>query len=146
MFRIETTADQHRRQLVERRLEETNNRLSPVMRALRDTHTGAERPVQLYAFDEGHALVGGLVGYAWGSWLHIDLLWVDAPHRGGGLGSRLVNGAEQRASELGCGHSRVETWDFQAPNFYRKLGYAVVGVIEDYPPGLTDHLLVKSLS
>ncbi|MCF6522249.1 GNAT family N-acetyltransferase [Streptomyces sp. JJ36] len=145
MIRIETAADEDRRALLEQRLEETNARLSPVLGDLRGTADDDERPVQLYAVEDG-ALVGGLVGYAWGRWLHIDLLWVDARHRGGGLGTRLMDGAEARAAALGCAHARVETWGFQAPDFYRKRGYRVVGVVEDYPPGETDHLLVKPLT
>jgi ribosomal protein S18 acetylase RimI-like enzyme len=61
--------------------------------------------------------------------------------RGGGLGARLVGEAVRR----GCARSRVETWDFQAPGFYRKLGYRIVSTVPDYPPGVTDYLLVKEL-
>lgn len=146
VIRIETTADRRRRDLIEQRLEETNSRVSHVMRALRGTPADDERPVQLYAVAEDGEVVGGLVGYAWGRWLHIDLLWVDEGRRGAGLGTRLMGQAEARAVELGCEHARVETWGFQAPDFYRKLGYTVVGVVENYPPGETDHLLVKPLA
>ncbi|MGW7516660.1 GNAT family N-acetyltransferase [Streptomyces sp. NPDC054796] len=147
MFRIETAVDQQRRQLIEERLDATNSVLSPVMRALRGTPADEEEPVQLFALTgENGEVAGGLVGYAWGHWLHVDLLWVDERHRGQGLGSRLMAEAEALARErYGCAHSRVETWDFQAPDFYQKLGYAIVGVVEDYPPGCTDHLLVKKL-
>ena len=37
------------------------------------------------------------------------------------------------------------TWDFQAPEFYKKQGYDVVCVIPDYPPGITEYTLTKRL-
>lgn len=147
MLRIETVVDQQRHGLIERRLEETNTRLSPVMRELRGTSADEEIPVQLYAVEAAAGdPVAGLVGYVWGHWLHVDLLWVDERHRGTGLGSRLMAQAEETArAQYGCSHSRVETWDFQAPDFYQKLGYKIVGIVEDYPPGCTDHVLTKRL-
>lgn len=151
MFRIRTAVDQQLRALVKENLRETNSRRSPVMRALRGTAADSEVPVETYALEDspghsGEVLAGGLVGHAWAHWLHIDLLWVDERHRGSGLGSRLVAEAERLAREQhGCTGSRVETFDFQAPGFYRKAGYTLVGTVEDYPPGSTDHLLVKKL-
>ncbi|MCH6160728.1 GNAT family N-acetyltransferase [Streptomyces marispadix] len=145
MFRIETQADEERRRLVRQRLRESNSRSSPVMAELRGTPSDSEVPVEVYAFD-GDRLNGGLVGEAWGFWLHIRLLWVEESARGSGLGSRLMAAAEEHARDrLGCVNSRVETFDFQAPGFYRKLGYNHVGKIEDYPPGCTEHLFVKRL-
>lgn len=133
--------------MIEGRLEDSNAARSAVMRKLRDTVADDDRPVHLYAVDEAGELVGGLVGYAWGHWLHVDLLWVDERHRGEGVGTRLMSEAERKArDELDCVHSRVETWGFQAPRFYEKLGYRIVGVVEDYPPGETDHLLVKRIA
>lgn len=145
MLRIETETGRHRRDLVHQRLRETNSRLSPVMRALRGTRADTEVPVEIYAL-ENESVAGGLIGYVWAHWLHIDLLWVDEHRRGSGLGSRLMAEAERHAREQhGCLNSRVETFDFQAPGFYQKLGYTLVGKVEDYPPGCTDHLLVKQL-
>lgn len=88
----------------------------------------------------------GLTGRTWAYWLHVDLLWVDAPHRGSGLGARLLAEAERTArTERACTRSRLETWDFQAPGFYRKQGYEEIGRVADYPPGVTEFILVKDL-
>ncbi len=97
--------------------------------------------------DREGALAGGLTGRTWAYWLHVDLLWVDARHRGSGLGSRLLAEAERTArTERACTRSRLETWDFQAPEFYRKHGYEEIGRVEDYPPGLTEFILTKRLA
>ncbi|MFD5349231.1 N-acetyltransferase, partial [Streptomyces anulatus] len=48
-------------------------------------------------------------------------------------------------TERACTRSRLETWDFQAPGFYRKQGYEEIGRVADYPPGVTEFILVKDL-
>jgi ribosomal protein S18 acetylase RimI-like enzyme len=147
MFRIEAEVDNRRRDLLRSRLRDTNTEASPVLRALRGTPAERELPLHLWALDEETgALVGGLVGHTWTTWLHVAYLWVDEDHRGEGLGSRLLTRAEHIArAERGCHGARLETWDFQAPHFYRRLGYRVVCAIPDYPPGITEYTLLKPL-
>ncbi|MET8855401.1 GNAT family N-acetyltransferase [Streptomyces sp. NPDC004579] len=146
MFRIETGDDKERRDLLRRRLLDTNTAASPVLRALRGTPAERELPLHVWALDETGALAGGLAGHTWTTWLHVTYLWVDDRHRGTGLGTRLLTQAERTATERGCHAARLETWDFQAPDFYRKQGYEVVSVIPDYPPGITEYTLTKRWS
>ncbi|MGW7547820.1 GNAT family N-acetyltransferase [Streptomyces sp. NPDC054770] len=147
MFRIEAEVDKERRDLLRARLLATNTAASPVLAALRGTPAEREVPLHLWAMDGGSGdMAGGLVGHSWTSWLHVTYLWVDAPHRGSGLGGRLLAEAERIAREdRGCTAARLETWDFQAPGFYQKQGYDVVCVIPDYPPGITEYTLTKRL-
>ncbi|MFI6689467.1 GNAT family N-acetyltransferase [Streptomyces sp. NPDC050485] len=145
MFRIETEVDKDRQALLTRRLRDTNTERSPVLRALRGP---AERevPLHVWALDDAGELAGGLTGRTWAGWLHVDLLWVSGALRTAGLGTLLLTRAEELArSERGCGWARLETWDFQAPDFYRGRGYEVVGVVPDYPPGVTEFTLTKRL-
>jgi ribosomal protein S18 acetylase RimI-like enzyme len=146
MFRIETGVDKDRRDLLRRRLRDTNTAASGILRALRGTPSERERPLHVWALTPTGALAAGLVGHTWTTWLHVTYLWVDDIHRGVGLGSHLLAEAEHMAvTERGCLNSRLETWDFQAPGFYRKHGYEVVCVIRDYPPGITEYTLTKRL-
>ncbi|MFE6360946.1 GNAT family N-acetyltransferase [Streptomyces sp. NPDC057806] len=146
MFRMVTEVDKERRDLLRARLRETNTAASPVISALRGTPGERELPLHIWMLDGEGGLAGGLVGHTWATWLHVAYLWVDARHRGVGLGSRLLAEAERLArEERGCAAVRLETWDFQAPEFYRRLGYDVVCVIPDYPPGITEFTLVKRL-
>lgn len=146
MFRLETEVDKARQNLLRRRLRETNTAASPILRALRGTPGERELPLHVWALDEDGAVAGGLVGHTWTTWLHVTYLWVDETHRGGGLGSRLLATAERIArDERRCTAVRLETWDFQAPAFYRRQGYEVVCVIPDYPPGITEYTLTKRL-
>ncbi|MFI6008470.1 GNAT family N-acetyltransferase [Streptomyces sp. NPDC051243] len=146
MFRLETEVDKSRQDLLRRRLRDTNTAASPILRALRGTPGEREVPLQVWALDARDAVVGGLVGHTWTTWLHVTYLWVDERHRGAGIGSQLLARAERVARfERGCTAVRLETWDFQAPEFYKKQGYDVVCVIPDYPPGITEYTLTKHL-
>ncbi|MFF1925888.1 GNAT family N-acetyltransferase [Streptomyces sp. NPDC058221] len=146
MFRLETEVDRERRRLLNRRLHEDNTAGSPEIRALRTAPAGRELPLEVWALDGHGQLAGGLTGRTWAHWLHVDLLWVDALHRGCGLGSQLLAEAERVAvTDRDCTRSRLETWDFQAPAFYRKRGYEVTGRVENYPPGVTEFTLAKQL-
>ncbi|MFF4547519.1 GNAT family N-acetyltransferase [Streptomyces sp. NPDC001435] len=146
MFRIEAEVDKARRDLLRSRLLDTNTAASPVLAALRGTPAEREAPLHVWALDGTGEQAGGLVGHTWTTWLHVTYLWVDERHRGSGLGSRLLAEAERIArQDRGCRSARLETWDFQAPDFYRKQGYEVVCVIPDYPPGITEYTLTKQL-
>ena len=53
--------------------------------------------------------------------------------------------AEGRAIERGCHSSWVDTFSFQAPGFYPKLGYEPFGEL-DYPPDFKRVFLQKRLA
>ncbi|ALB63165.1 Acetyltransferase [Cronobacter condimenti 1330] len=91
-------------------------------------------------------LVGGLTGRSvWGC-LHIDFLWVDETLRGQGTGATLIAMAEDEGRKRGCKRVFVDTFSFQAPEFYRKQGYEVYGVAPDYLNNHTRFYLGKPLS
>ncbi|MEU7582396.1 GNAT family N-acetyltransferase [Streptomyces sp. NPDC041068] len=147
MFRIETGVDKERLGLLRSRLSASNTAASPELRALRGTVDDQEVPLALWALDGAGGLAAGLAAHTWAHWLHVNHLWVDGRHRGAGLGSRLLAEAERMArEERGCLNSRVETWDFQAPGFYRGQGYELVCVIPDYPEGVKEFTLTKRLT
>ena len=84
----------------------------------------------------GGAVIGGLVGATCWNWLSVKYLWVCPSQRGKGLGKTLMDMAEEHArTTRGCIGSHVDTHSFQAKDFYLRLGYVVVGEIEDYPIG-----------
>lgn len=97
--------------------------------------TGIDDGVELSVFvrDEAGGIVAGLYGWTWGGCCEIRSLWVDARRRGQGIGKRLMATAEQEAITRGCNQIVLDTHDFQAPEFYRKLGFEVVGWHDGYP-------------
>jgi hypothetical protein len=52
---------------------------------------------------------------------------------------------EDAARRRGCRAAWLDTFSFQAPGFYRGLGYRVFGKLAGYPPGHTRHFLWKPL-
>ena len=102
-------------------------------------------PVNLFLRDAGDEVMGGLLAFTWGGVLFIRILWVSNALRGQGFGRRLMEMAERRGVERGCRHVFVDTFSFQAPGFYEKLGYLVYARAEDWPVGHAHHFLRKDL-
>ncbi len=63
--------------------------------------------------------------------VYIDVLWVEETLRKQGYGKKLLVAAEQEAIKNGCIFSTVDTWDFQAEEFYLKNGYKRIGEIKN---------------
>lgn len=89
-------------------------------------------------------VIGGAVGRTWGECAEIQQLWVDPAHRGQGIGARLVRAFESAAAARGCRAFYLETFDFQAPRFYEKLGYRIAFTLDVYPRGVVRHTMVRN--
>ena len=96
--------------------------------------------------DADNAVIGGISGWTWGKTCFIGHLIVPAELRKQGYGTRLVEAVEAEAINRGCGQIVVRTHDFQAPQFYSKLGFAVIGRIPDYPVGHQEITMIKLLT
>ena len=96
--------------------------------------------------DENGAILGGCTAeiYCWNV-ACIDILWVDERCRNRGLGSKLLAEIERIAVEENCSLIHLDTFDFQAKDFYIKHGYEVFGVLEDCPKGHCRYYLKKKL-
>ena len=94
------------------------------------------------AYDD-NKLVGGAIGVIKYNWYFLDLLYVDEEYRGQDIGTKLINEIEKLAKSKKLIGVRMETWDFQAREFYEKNGYEVYATFEDCPPGTVDNFLRK---
>ena len=103
------------------------------------------QPLTIFLRAPDGKLVGGLLGQTYWGWLHVDILWLDDSAQHQGFGSRILALAEAEALRRGCRHAHLDTLSFQALDFYRKLGYAVYGVLDDLPPGHQRYFLQKQL-
>jgi len=95
--------------------------------------------------DDQQQIVGGVIGSTYWGWLLVEFLWVDERIRGRGYGRLLLTAAEREAVRRGCRHVCLETFSFQAPAFYEKLGYVAFGVLDDFPGRHRRHSLKKDL-
>jgi GNAT superfamily N-acetyltransferase len=68
-------------------------------------------------------------------WLFVNWLWVADAYRKHGIGSQLMARADAAAQERGCHGAYLDTFTFQAPKFYERLGYREFGRLNDFPPG-----------
>ena len=103
------------------------------------------QPVWLSARDPHDRMVGGLRGYVFLYWLHIDVLWVDQTLRGAGLGSELLAQAEANAKALGAHSAKLDTFEWQARDFYAKRGYQEFGRIDNHTKGYYLAFMMKKL-
>ena len=90
-------------------------------------------------------VIGGSYGWTWGGTCYIRYLFVPAAMRNQGCGTRIMGTIEQEALKRHCVQIVLETHDFQAPGFYGKLGFAVVGSVDGFPRGHKYLTMVKRL-
>ena len=106
-----------------------------------DGHT----PISIVEYDNNGNIIGGILGGTYWGWMYVDILWVHTDHRGKGIGSQLLAEAEAEAVHRGCHHVHLDTMSWQAPEFYEKHGYTLIGSHPDIPNGHQKHLLMKAL-
>ncbi len=93
-------------------------------------------PLEFVAKDENGIEIGGiLAGLEYWNGLEIKILWVKENYRKKGIGTRILKHAEKIAKEKGAEVSMLDTFDFQAEQFYLKNGYKSIGEIKNFPKG-----------
>jgi len=110
------------------------------------TNNDNEQKLAILLRDNNKQVVGGLFGWTYYNWLEVKYLWIKDELRGKGYGSKLVLAAEKEAMLRGCDSAFLDTFSFQAPNFYHKLGYSIFGVLENFPSQHQRYFLKKSLT
>lgn len=82
--------------------------------------------IAIFLRDVNGGIIAGVSALARWNWAHIDVLWVAQEHRKKGLGTMLLELAETRLRKAGCACVDLETFSFQAPDFYRAHGFETV--------------------
>ncbi|NRB25997.1 GNAT family N-acetyltransferase [Shewanella sp.] len=109
-------------------------------------HMGPENtlPLSVVARDENNQLIGGVSGQTIYKNFLIGVVWVDKQTRGTGLGRRLMELAEVEAKQRGCLVAQLDTLSYQAPVFYQKLGFEIVGTVPAFPGSPERYFLLKN--
>ena len=95
--------------------------------------------------DDHDQILGGIAAhYNWGR-MQIDFLWINEQLRQQGIGKELRARVEAYAREKGCTLLILDTFSFQAPDFYKKNGFSVFGMIENHPDGYHQYFLQKRI-
>ena len=138
-YKIENCADCDADYIIDRLVEYNMSKIPAEQEVLCDT-------LDKKITDDNGNIIAGCVAkmYCW-KVLYIDILWVAEQYRKQGLGSILHKSVEQTAKEKGCYLVHLDTFDFQAKEFYEKHGYTLFGTLEDCPKGHCRYYLKKQL-
>jgi GNAT superfamily N-acetyltransferase len=99
----------------------------------------------LFIRSQAGQVIAGLSGDILGNLCGIHLMWVDDLHRKKGLGAKIIRNLEQYALSKGCNFIQLDTAEFQAKEFYEKLGYATVAVLDQGFMGYKQYIMRKVL-
>jgi GNAT superfamily N-acetyltransferase len=100
--------------------------------------------LSIFVRDDKGEIVAGLHGWTWGGCGRVQDLWVRHDLRRHGHGTRMLEAAEREAVARGCDRLFLDTFSFQAPLFYQKLGYEIIGSLDGFmPPHQLYHLRKK---
>jgi len=109
-----------------------------------DIHPMETRNIMFVALDEDK-FVGGVQGSVTEDSMYISRLAVDEAYRGNGIGKKLMYKIEEKAKQQNVYSINLGTVEFQAKNFYEKLGYKVVFIKENDPKGYKSYSMVKKI-
>ena len=99
----------------------------------------------IFARDAQDRIIAGICEHTWGGCCEIRQWWVEASRRRQGIGTRLLQAAEQEACRRHCRQMVLTTFDFQASAFYIKRGFHRLAAVGDDPQGHQSLLLQKDL-
>ena len=97
------------------------------------------------AEDENGEIIGTITGRAYYNEVHIGDLIIDKRFRRQNIGTKLVRAVEEEYKDKGFDKITLTTFGFQAPGFYKKLGYSLEFVREDKAPQLSKYFYCKEL-
>ena len=75
----------------------------------------------------------GAIGNILLSIMHIKYLWLTESLKGQGMGTKIISMLEVEAIDWVLTSIALETYSFQAPEFYQKFGFIEEGKFESYP-------------
>lgn len=104
-----------------------------------------DKELSIFLKNDSGNIFGGIQAFMDTESIYIDALWVEENLRKQGYGSKLLAAAEREAIANKCMYSLVDTWDFQAEEFYLRNGYERISEIKSYWRGHSKLFLRKKL-
>ncbi len=122
--------------IVDAGLEGANARFAPL---------GDVEPLACSARLPDDRVIGGAIGRTWGLCAELQQVWVDPDYRRRGIARRLIGDFEMKAMSRGCETVFLETFSFQCPDLYLKLGYEICCTISGFAPGVEKYTMTRSV-
>lgn len=102
--------------------EEDNEAIHSKLRRYNRQFTRDFRDFSRHIEDNGE-IIAGIVAASTFETVEVEFLFVEEAYRGQGLGGKLLKSVEDAGREAGMKYVLLNTYSFQAPEFYRKQGY-----------------------
>lgn len=102
-------------------------------------------PFGIFIKDSRGIVVGGINGFSCYGCLYVDMLWLKDALRKQCLGKKLMLEAEKIGRERRCTFATVDTMDWEALQFYEKLGYNVEFIRKGFEKESKMYMLRKEL-
>ncbi|EGU33746.1 GCN5-related N-acetyltransferase [Vibrio ichthyoenteri ATCC 700023] len=103
----------------------------------------ASQNVACVVHDDNDEFCGGLFGEVYTNTLFIEYFWLDENKRKSGVGRRVFTTTEQQVREMGVTDIYLDTYSFQARDFYVKLGFEEVGRYSGFPTIGVDKIFLQ---
>lgn len=107
--------------------------------------TNKYEEICLVVKDEQDKICGGLNAMICWNFMEISVVFIDEGLRSFGYGKKLMEQAEQIALNEKCDFIKLDTLEFQAKEFYKKLGYSVFGEIDHVAKKYKHYYMKKDL-
>ena len=95
--------------------------------------------------DKNAKIIAGLNGFIFLDHARVGLTWIDERYRRQGMGRKLFKRLEEYCRSKGCRVIQLDTFDFQAPLFYEKMGFEYIGTVSEWTCGHDCHFMRKLL-
>lgn len=103
--------------------ETDNEKIHSLLRQYNRQYFANLHDYSFHIDDKQGNMIAGIVAGSTYSTLEIEFLYVVEEHRNQGLGETLIKYVEDKAKQDGIKFILLNTYSFQAPLFYKKLGY-----------------------
>lgn len=118
-----------------------------IHKRLQDYNTRFMKEFSDFSFhiEENGVIMAGIVAESVGDTVEVAFLFVDEACRGRGLGKALLERVETAAREQGMRRVLLNTYSFQAPAFYEKMGYQEIIKLEPAFDRFSQSYFIKEL-
>lgn len=139
-YNIEKSSDKESELIIDKLI---NYNLSKVPNTQKKSFIWINRVIK----DNHGGIIAGINSkmYCWNC-LYIDSLFVDDKYRNKGLGRKLLEEIEMIAKGNKCKLIHLDTFDFQAKDFYLKQGYKIFGVLDQCPENHKRYYMKKNIN